>query len=34
MDRALDESRFPAEVEAKLRAFFASTATFLINQPG
>ena len=33
MDRALDESRFPAEVEAKLRAFFASTATFLINQP-
>jgi hemoglobin len=34
MDRALNESRFPAEVEAKLRAFFASTATFLINQPG
>jgi hemoglobin len=34
MDRALNESRFPVEVEAKLRAFFASTATFLINQPG
>ena len=33
MDRALNESRFPVEVEAKLRAFFASTATFLLNQP-
>ena len=32
MERALDESSFPAEAAAALRDFFASTATFLINR--
>ena len=33
MAAALAEAAFPAEVEARLRAFFESTATFLINRP-
>jgi hemoglobin len=33
MNAALDEAMLPAEVERVLRAFFESTATFLINQP-
>lgn len=33
MNAALTEAEFPAEVEAGLRAFFESTATFLINRP-
>ncbi len=33
MDAALAEAAFPVEVEVKLRAFFDSTATFLINRP-
>jgi hemoglobin len=33
MDRALNEVKFPEEVQQLLRAFFASTATFLINRP-
>ena len=33
MGAALTEAGFPAEVEARLRAFFDSTATFLINRP-
>jgi hemoglobin len=33
MDRALEEVALPAEVERLLRGFFASTATFLLNQP-
>ena len=34
MNAALTEAAFPVEVEAHLRAFFESTATFLINRPG
>ena len=33
MNAALEEAQFPPEVEQVLRAFFESTATFLINQP-
>ena len=33
MSAALVEANFPVEVEVKLRAFFDSTATFLINRP-
>lgn len=33
MSAALAETGFSAEVEAGLRAFFDSTATFLINRP-
>jgi len=33
MTAALVEANFPVEIEAKLRAFFDSTATFLINRP-
>ena len=33
MGAALTEAEFSAEVEARLRAFFDSTATFLINRP-
>lgn len=33
MDAALAEAKFPVEIEVKLRAFFDSTATFLINRP-
>ena len=32
MERALSEAGLPAEAEQTLRAFFASTATFLINR--
>lgn len=34
MNRALDEALLPDEVQQILRAFFASTATFLMNRPG
>jgi hemoglobin len=34
MNRALDQAGFPDEVSQLLRAFFASTATFLLNRPG
>jgi hemoglobin len=33
MNAALTEAGFPVEVEMRLRAFFESTATFLINRP-
>jgi len=33
MGAALSEAGFPAEIEAGLRSFFDSTATFLINRP-
>ena len=33
MSAALTEANFPVEIEVKLRAFFDSTATFLINRP-
>ena len=33
MTRALDETNLPAESDALLREFFASTATFMINRP-
>ena len=33
MNAALAEAAFPAEIAAQLRAFFESTATFLINRP-
>ena len=33
MSAALCEAAFPDEVEVRLRAFFDSTATFLINRP-
>lgn len=33
MSAALDEAAFPPEVDAQLRAFFDSTATFLMNRP-
>lgn len=34
MDRALDEAKFPDEVQQLLQAFFAAMATFMINRPG
>jgi hemoglobin len=34
MNRALDQAGLPEEVRQLLRAFFASTATFLLNRPG
>ena len=34
MDRALDQAALTEEVRQLLRAFFASTATFLLNRPG
>jgi len=34
MNRALDESNFPDDVQHLLRGFFAAMATFLINRPG
>jgi hemoglobin len=33
MDRALDDTKLPAEAEEALRRFFHSTATFMINRP-
>jgi len=33
MSAALTEAAFPVEIEVRLRAFFDSTATFLINRP-
>ena len=33
MTRALDDTALPPEADAVLRAFFDSTATFMINQP-
>jgi hemoglobin len=33
MNRALDETNLPVEVHSNLKAFFASTATFLMNRP-
>jgi hemoglobin len=33
MTRALDETALPAESDEVLRAFFAQTATFLMNRP-
>jgi len=33
MSAALVEANFPVEIEVRLRAFFDSTATFLINRP-
>lgn len=32
MNRALDEAALPAEAREKLRSFFATTATFLMNR--
>jgi hemoglobin len=32
MNRALEETKLPAEAEAVLREFFESTATFMINR--
>lgn len=32
MTHALDEAGFPADVDATLRAFFETTATFMINR--
>jgi hemoglobin len=32
MERALDEARLPEEASARLREFFGSTATFLVNR--
>jgi hypothetical protein len=32
MDRALDEARFPDDVDALLREFFHGVATFMINR--
>jgi hemoglobin len=32
MDRALDEARLPEEATSRLREFFHSTATFMINR--
>jgi hemoglobin len=34
MNRAIEEAMLPDEVSQLLRAFFESTATFLINRPG
>ena len=33
MDRALDETKLPAEVTTLLREFFHGVATFMINRP-
>ena len=33
MNRALDEAALPAQVHETLKAFFAATATFLMNRP-
>lgn len=33
MERALTETRLPAEPEEALRRFFESTATFMMNRP-
>ena len=33
MNRALDESGLPEQAHATLQAFFANTATFLMNRP-
>jgi hemoglobin len=33
MNRALDESSLPEQAHATLQAFFANTATFLMNRP-
>ena len=33
MDRALEESKFPADVTTLLREFFHGVATFMINRP-
>lgn len=33
MNRALDESNLPDDVHETLKAFFAATATFLMNRP-
>lgn len=32
MDRALDEARFPGDVDALLREFFHGVATFMVNR--
>ncbi len=32
MDKALDETKLPAEAEQALRTFFGTTATFLMNR--
>jgi hypothetical protein len=32
MGRALEEAALPGEVQAKLKEFFGSTATFLMNR--
>ena len=32
MDRALDEARFPEDVDALLREFFHGVATFMVNK--
>ena len=34
MDRALDETHLPPEVDAYLRQFFVAVANMLINRPG
>jgi hemoglobin len=34
MNRALEEASLPPAVHDALKAFFASTATFLMNRPG
>jgi hemoglobin len=34
MDGAVGQAMLPGDVQQLLRAFFASTATFLMNQPG
>jgi len=34
MSRELDQAMLPEDVQKLLRAFFASTATFLVNRPG
>jgi hemoglobin len=34
MNRALEEASLPKEAHDTLKAFFASTATFLLNRPG
>jgi hemoglobin len=34
MDRAMEEAALPEEVHRVLKAFFESTATFMMNQPG
>ena len=33
MSAALAEAALPPEIDSKLRAFFDSTATFLMNRP-